>query len=135
MASTEIITPLLGGGLIGLAAILLMLLNGRIAGISGILHGALFTRGAGNWRLLFLAGLVASGLIAKLFFDSTPSVPALPLPLIALAGLLVGAGTYFGCGCTSGHGICGIGRLSTRSIAATAVFMTTGVLAAISFHG
>ena len=120
-------TSLAGGALIGLAAGLLVLFNGRIAGISGILGGLLpWPKGDTTWRLAFLAGLVAAPLAYAL---------AMPLPevqtdagtaaLIA-AGLLVGVGTRYGAGCTSGHGVCGLSRLSPRSLAATLVFMAAG---------
>ena len=104
MALSEMITPLLGGGLIGLSAILLMLFNGRIAGISGIVRGALTLRGSSSWQLFFLAGLVLSGVAAQWLLSPSFSVEAEPLPLIILAGFLVGAGTCLGDGCTSGHG-------------------------------
>jgi uncharacterized membrane protein YedE/YeeE len=119
--------PLLGGMLIGLAAAALLLLNGRIAGISGIVGGLLHARREDTaWRLAFLVGLLAAPLVYGL-------VRALPLvqieagyPTLIGAGLLVGLGTRYGAGCTSGHGVCGISRLSARSIAATAAFMAAG---------
>lgn len=134
MVFAEMILPLLGGGLIGLAAIFLMLLNGRIAGISGIIRGVMTQRKGGVRRIFFIAGLVLSGVFAKLLFAPVYEIEMIALPFVLLAGFLVGAGAGFGDGCTSGHGICGIGRLSIRSIAATSVFMTTGVLAAMIFH-
>jgi uncharacterized membrane protein YedE/YeeE len=119
------LTALIGGALIGLSAMLLMLLTGRIAGISGILAGCLsFTGLDRGWRAAFLAGLVASPLLAASV--GVPMVnPVMPgrWPLVIVAGLLVGFGTRLGGGCTSGHGVCGVARLSPRSIVATAVFM------------
>lgn len=116
-----------GGVLIGLAAAIFVLLNGRIAGISGVLGGLLKpARGDLAWRVAFLAGMLAAPLVYALSAD-------LPQPRIeanegtlALAGLLVGIGTRYGSGCTSGHGVCGISRLSPRSLAATAAFMLAG---------
>ena len=120
-------TALAGGALIGLAAVLLVLLNGRIAGISGILGGLLKpVRGEVAWRLAFVLGLVGAPL-------AWAAWAALPAPRIdagwaalVLAGLLVGIGTRYGAGCTSGHGVCGLSRFSARSLAATAVFMGAG---------
>jgi hypothetical protein len=118
---------LVGGLLIGLAAAAFVLFNGRIAGISGILGGLLRpARGDMAWRAAFLAGLVAAPLVYALFA---------PLPGVRIdagagtlvaAGLLVGLGTRYGSGCTSGHGVCGLSRLSPRSLAATAAFMLAG---------
>lgn len=125
-------TPLasLGGGiLIGLAAALLLLANGRIAGISGIAGGLLRPAGGDiGWRLAFLLGL-ASAPLAWLAFRAMPPAQIDHSPaLLTIAGLLVGIGTRFGSGCTSGHGVCGISRLSPRSLAATACFMAAGFL-------
>jgi uncharacterized membrane protein YedE/YeeE len=123
-------TPLasLGGGiLIGLGAALLLLANGRIAGISGIV-GGLLRPAAGDigWRLAFLLGLVCAPL-AWLAFGAMPPTQIDHVPaLLAISGLLVGIGTRFGSGCTSGHGVCGVARLSPRSIAATAGFLLAG---------
>ena len=120
---------LLGGALIGLASALLMLLTGRIAGISGILGGCL-NPGASDrvWRLAFIVGLIAAPVIGALFGLSLEA-PKMPTSwaVIIVAGLLVGFGTRLGGGCTSGHGVCGIARLSPRSIAATAIFMATAI--------
>jgi uncharacterized membrane protein YedE/YeeE len=129
---------LLGGALIGLASSLLMLLLGRIAGISGILAGCF--DGVGRdmaWRIAFIAGLIAPPLIGSAagFRLLPPQMPASWM-LIAVAGLLVGFGTRLGGGCTSGHGVCGIARLSTRSIAATMIFMITAmIVVAFMRHG
>lgn len=120
-------TALAGGALIGLAAALFVLLNGRIAGISGILGGLLRpAQGDTLWRLAFLAGLIGAPLLYAL---------AVPLPVSRIdaegaalvgAGLLVGVGTRYGAGCTSGHGVCGLSRLSPRSLVATLAFMGAG---------
>ena len=119
---------LAGGMLIGAAAAMLLLLNGRIAGISGIV-GGLFRPLAGDiaWRVAFVAGLLVSP-VAVAFFARTPS-PRIEAGFGALlvAGLLVGLGTAYGSGCTSGHGVCGLSRLSPRSLVATAAFMLAGV--------
>jgi len=121
------VSALIGGALIGISASLLLWLNGRIAGVSGIVHGALRERG--HWRWLFLAGLVA-GAGAWLWLAPPAFVPrtGYSLPLVLLAGVLVGFGTAQGGGCTSGHGVCGISRLSVRSIAATLTFLLTGMI-------
>ncbi len=127
-------SSLFGGILIGLSAVALLLLNGRIAGISGIASGLLsFSDQAPDrgWRLAFVAGLIAAPLGLVLLGGERPAMSfVVPLPLIFVAGALVGFGTVLGNGCTSGHGICGIARLSPRSIVATAVFMAAGVAAA-----
>lgn len=119
---------LFGGGLIGLSASLYWSLNGRIAGISGILGGALLNRGPGRWeRVSFMLGLFVAGLFFARFTNRVPG-PALPLLPLTLAGLLVGFGTRMGSGCTSGHGVCGLSRLSPRSLLAVLSFMSTGTL-------
>lgn len=118
-----------GGVLIGLASSLLILFNGRIAGISGILGGLLHP-GTNDvaWRFTFLAGLVVSPLVYGLL-ATLPVVEVEAEPwLLILAGLLVGFGTRLGSGCTSGHGVCGIARVSRRSIAATLIFIASGML-------
>jgi len=114
-----------GGMLLGLAAALLLVMNGRIAGISGIVSGLLKpVKGEVSWRFLFVLGMVISGALAPLLGFSVPeSLPVTSVFWVVLAGLLVGIGTKLGNGCTSGHGICGMGRLSKRSIVATCVFM------------
>jgi uncharacterized membrane protein YedE/YeeE len=117
-----------GGALIGLSASLYWSLNGRIAGISGILSGALLNRGSERWlRLSFLLGLVVSGVGFASFTNRVPA-PTLPLLPLAFAGLLVGFGTRMSGGCTSGHGVCGLSRLSVRSLLAVLTFMVTGAL-------
>jgi uncharacterized membrane protein YedE/YeeE len=124
-------TPLsgtVGGLLIGIAASLLLLANGRIAGISGILGSALRPLCPDRaWRVLFLIGLPLGALIASALTGRlAPPEMAAPAPILALAGLLVGFGTQLGSGCTSGHGVCGLARRSRRSLAGTLVFMLTG---------
>ncbi|HEX5999444.1 MAG TPA: YeeE/YedE family protein [Hyphomicrobiaceae bacterium] len=124
-----------GGVLIGLAATLLMLLTGRIAGISGILAGSLRSDDR-KWRIAFIAGLILAPLVAGLGGYPLPP-PQLPASwsLIVGAGLLVGFGTRMAGGCTSGHGVCGLARLSPRSLLATVVFMATAVaMVAVSRH-
>ncbi len=120
-------TSLGGGVLIGLAAALFVLLNGRIAGISGVLGGLLQPRaGDITWRLAFVAGI----LLAPTLYGVITALPASTIdadfPVLIAAGLLVGVGTRFGSGCTSGHGVCGLSRLSPRSLVATMSFMAAG---------
>ena len=126
-------TPLsaaIGGALIGLAAVMLMLLAGRVAGIAGITAGIL---GIGSidraWRIAFIAGLILAPIAAMLAGYAVP-IPQMPASwfVVIAAGLLVGFGSRLGGGCTSGHGICGFSRLSKRSIAATAIFIGTAVV-------
>ncbi|MEI9938170.1 MAG: YeeE/YedE thiosulfate transporter family protein [Pseudomonadota bacterium] len=118
----------LGGALIGLSASLYWSLNGRIAGISGILGGALSNVGQERWvRVLFLLGLLASGIGFAVFTNRVPA-PTLPLLPLAGAGLLVGFGTRMSGGCTSGHGVCGLSRLSARSFVAVLTFMITAAI-------
>ena len=126
----NVFTPwsaVIGGMLIGLAVAMFALLNGRIAGISGVL-GGLFrsTRGDIGWRLAFIAGLVGASMVYG-FFATLPAVQ-IDASYVALvvAGLLVGVGTRYGSGCTSGHGVCGLSRLSPRSLVATLTFMSAG---------
>lgn len=115
---------LAGGILIGLGAVLLLWTIGRIAGISGIASGAVEgARGDRAWRIAFLAGMMLAGAVALQFFPAPPRVLTGPVPLLLAAGFLVGFGTRLGNGCTSGHGVCGLGRLSVRSLAAVATFM------------
>jgi uncharacterized membrane protein YedE/YeeE len=120
---------LAGGVLIGIAAAMLVLLNGRIAGISGIVGGLLRPRRAEiAWRLAFVLGLFAAPLAMLLLGRSaTPRIDA-GFGTLVLAGLLVGVGTSYGSGCTSGHGVCGLSRLSPRSLVATVAFMAAGML-------
>lgn len=123
-------SALLGGALIGLSAALLWIANGRIAGISGIVGGVLApAQGDVAWRATFLAGLIAAPLLYRAAGRALPDL-ATPAPLIVVvaAGLLVGFGTRLGSGCTSGHGVCGIARLSPRSLAAASVFLITAAV-------
>jgi uncharacterized membrane protein YedE/YeeE len=129
-------SALAGGALIGVAATLLLWLNGRIAGISGIVNGAMRAPpGDTAWRLLFIGGLIA-GAGGWLWFAPPAFVPrsGYPLGLTIAAGLAVGFGTRLGSGCTSGHGVCGIARLSPRSMAATLVFMGCGAAAVFALR-
>lgn len=119
----------LGGALIGLAAALLWLANGRIAGVSGIV-GGIGEAGKGEraWRVAFVSGMLAAPLLDALAEGRLPQVTIdASLPTLALAGLLVGFGTRLGSGCTSGHGVCGLARLSRRSLAAALAFMAAGI--------
>ena len=118
---------LVGGMLIGLSTSLLMLLNGRIAGISGIVGGMLHPApGDVAWRLAFVAGLVAAPSLYILVAALPPVVIEAGYPTLLVAGFLVGIGTRYGAGCTSGHGVCGVSRLSPRSLVATVAFMVAG---------
>lgn len=122
-------SSLAGGVVIGIAAALFILLNGRIAGISGILGGLLRpVRGDLHWRAAFLAGMFLAPAVYGLFaVVPTPRIDA-DIPLLIAAGLLVGIGTRYGSGCTSGHGVCGLSRLSPRSLVATGAFMGAGFM-------
>ena len=133
MAPFDPVAAATGGALIGLSAVLLMLLTGRIAGISGILGDLVSSDRA--WRIAFVLGLIAAPLVLSAGGHAL-SAPAMPgLLVVAVAGLLVGFGTRLGGGCTSGHGICGFARLSPRSIAATMTFMIVAILVvAIARH-
>jgi uncharacterized membrane protein YedE/YeeE len=136
MANFTPLSAAIGGALIGLSSVLLMLLTGRIAGISGIFAGLLNVRsGDKAWRIAFIAGLLLAPVIAGAigYGMTAPELPA-SWAVIVAAGLMVGFGTRLGSGCTSGHGICGIGRFSVRSIAATIVFMVTAVLTVAVTH-
>ncbi len=121
---------LFGGILLGISATILLLVNGKIAGISGIMNGIMSPKkGDYSWRLLFAVGMIAGGFISVLMLGiAVPSTANLSLGMVIAAGLLVGIGTRLGNGCTSGHGICGMGRLSKRSIVATCVFMAVAGL-------
>jgi uncharacterized membrane protein YedE/YeeE len=129
MANFTPLSAAIGGALIGFSSVLLMLLTGRIAGISGI-FGGLLNPGSDDrgWRIAFIAGLILAPLLAAWIGHAMPA-PRLPASwaVIIAAGLLVGFGARLGGGCTSGHGICGVARLSARSIAATAIFMVTAI--------
>ncbi|MFE4106045.1 YeeE/YedE family protein [Almyronema epifaneia] len=129
MVAFNWMTALTGGALIGLSATLLLAFNGRIAGISGIVNGAIaFTRSE-IWRWFFIAGLLLGGALYEygLATQPTPTSTFSPSAMI-IGGFLVGFGTRLGSGCTSGHGVCGLGRLSGRSLVAVLVFLTTGLI-------
>jgi uncharacterized protein len=127
---------LLGGALIGIASAALLLTHGRIAGISGVTGSLLQpnTRDRG-WRYAFLAGIVVSGLIASVVAPSAIGGSVRSLPIVIIAGALVGFGTRLGSGCTSGHGICGLSRLSARSMVAVVTFIATGAITAMLAGG
>ena len=119
---------LIGGALIGLARALLMATNGKIAGISSIVHRAFFLRGEESWTVWFVFGLMLGpAVMLVLGWVSLPNID-IDWGSIIVGGLLVGMGTKVGSGCTSGHGVCGMGRLSVRSFVAVAVFMSVGVM-------
>ena len=124
------VSALIGGAFIGLSAVIMLAGNGRIAGISGILGGAISSRGdERRWRILFLDGLLLATLLYQIVSSSPITIEAQASPeLLVIAGLLVGFGTRLGSGCTSGHGICGIARFSKRSFAATVMFMLFGFI-------
>ena len=124
------LASLLGGVLIGLSAAAMLLLDGKIAGISGIFAGVLRpSKNGTSWRICFLAGLLVGGLLLRIVMPEAFNFGIVrPLPLLILAGLLVGFGTRMGGGCTSGHGVCGVSRLSPRSMVATVAFILTGAL-------
>ena len=124
------VLALIGGGLVGLAAVMMMGLKGRVAGVSGILSSA-FTDNSGDrlWRILFVLGIAIGGAIPTLLSDNfMPPVPETSTLLAIIGGLGVGIGTGLSSGCTSGHGICGISHLSPRSMVATGTFMATGFI-------
>ncbi|MFT7220919.1 MAG: putative membrane protein YedE/YeeE [Candidatus Azotimanducaceae bacterium] len=122
------VTAMLGGICLGLASVLMMLALGRIAGISGIAWQAIRSPVSNAWAIVFVIGLViGADLYHSIFGQAIPSFDT-PLPLLMAGGFIVGFGTKLGSGCTNGHGICGIGRLSIRSVVATATFMTFGFI-------
>lgn len=126
------VSALAGGALIGIAASLMLVLTGRIAGISGVFGGLLRPRaGDIGWRVAFVGGLLVAGVVLALAAPATiVATPDRSILATAVAGLLVGFGVRMGNGCTSGHGVCGLSRLSRRSLVATATFMATGILTA-----
>jgi hypothetical protein len=126
---SDYLYSLLGGLLIGVAAAMFVLLNGRIAGISGILGGLLqAAKGDKTWRVMFLLGMAASPFVYQIVADLPPVTIEAGTAQLIIAGLLVGLGTRYASGCTSGHGVCGISRGSIRSIAATLTFMMAGFI-------
>lgn len=117
---------LFGGVLIGMAAILLMMFNGRIAGMTGILSGLIPPFATDwSWRAAFIIGAIGAPMVFLGFGGTVPFAVPLSNTALVIGGLIVGVGVYFGGGCTSGHGVCGMARVSTRSIAATVIFMIT----------
>lgn len=124
------LNALLGGALIGVSVSLMLYLKGRVTGISGILHSALVQKKEPNaWRWMFILGLISGGALLQVIQPESIGAPVLQESwLLGMAGLLVGFGTLLGSGCTSGHGVCGISRWSPRSLLATIVFISTGVL-------
>jgi uncharacterized membrane protein YedE/YeeE len=130
------LSPLIGGMIIGLAVTIMLLWNGMVTGISGIIYGLLIpTKGDVLWRVLFILGLVTGGFIVKAInpFVFSGALPTEQITVV-IAGLLVGFGATLGSGCTSGHGVCGISRLSPRSLVATIVFISAGVFAVAVFR-
>jgi uncharacterized protein len=135
------VSALTGGALIGLSASLVLLVHGRVAGISSIFGGVLDARRKGGpsvddraFRLYFLGGLLLAGVLARFAYPSALPAGSPSLLVGGVAGLLVGFGTQVGSGCTSGHGVCGLSRLSKRSLAATITFMALGMLTAAALH-
>lgn len=130
MTEANIIGGLSGGALIGLASVLLLLLIGRIAGISGIFGGALIfkTTEYVPWRVAFIAGLILGAVIYRLLWGPLPIQMQAQGVILVIAGVLVGIGTRVGSGCTSGHGVCGLARRSKRSLAATLTFMAVAMV-------
>ncbi len=130
------VTALIGGLMIGFASVLLLWTSGRIAGISGILGGFLrFRKTDFDWRIAFLVGLIGGPFLVSEFGPGIAPVRIdADIPVLIIAGLLVGVGTRMGSGCTSGHGVCGIGRLSGRSLVATLVFMATAAITVYVVH-
>jgi uncharacterized membrane protein YedE/YeeE len=131
------VSGLIGGLLIGLATVLMMLLNGKIAGISGIVGGLLARKGSEvGWRAVFVAGLLLGAFVYMLATGGVfPVKIQASLPVMVVAGLLVGFGTRLGAGCTSGHGVSGIARFSKRSIVATLVFMSVAIVTVfLTYH-
>ncbi|MBL9013202.1 MAG: YeeE/YedE family protein [Myxococcales bacterium] len=128
MTTASVVRALLGGALIGLAATIALLAHGRIAGICGILARALERDGGRSFRVPFLLALTAVGVIAFALTPTAFGTPVRGTPLLAVAGLLVGVGTTLANGCTSGHGVCGLARLSPRSLVAVLVFMSTAAV-------
>ena len=135
MIEVNWIAALAGGLLIGLSATILLAFDGRIAGISGMVNGAIKFKPEENWRWLFIAGMLVGGSIYEYLFTSAPTPLSFFAPgAMIFGGLLVGFGTRMGNGCTSGHGVCGLGRLSFRSLTATITFMLTAIFTVFITH-
>lgn len=133
--TTEALNALYGGLLIGLAVVIYLLCNGRIAGISGIVASCFNKANIHRfWSVAFIAGLILSPFVYQYFAPLPDVTLAADLPTTIIAGLLVGIGTRLGNGCTSGHGVCGVARLSVRSIVATIVFISTGIITVWLMH-
>lgn len=131
MELASILNPLVGGTLIGVAVTIMLLFNGRVTGISGILYSSLSVpRKESHWRWMFLVGMISGGFLVSRFRpDFFANLSGHGILVVAAAGILVGYGSVMGSGCTSGHGVCGISRFSIRSIAATTTFMLFGFFA------
>ncbi len=131
IGNTALIQPIIGGILIGLASIGLMLFNGRIAGVSGILKGVIrYEKGDYLWRATFVAGMVLTGFVMSLIYPQFAVIEInRSLAAYGFAGLLIGLGAGLANGCTSGHGVCGVGRLSNRSVTVTMAFTISGIVA------
>lgn len=131
------ILPLVGGSLIGIAVSMMLIFNGRVTGISGIANGLLsYSKGDMPWRVAFVSGLVAGGVILyQIYPQAFASELHADLWQVIAAGFVVGFGTIMGSGCTSGHGVCGISRMSVRSILATLTFIAVGILTASFLRG
>lgn len=128
MDTSSVIRALVGGALIGLAASIALLAHGRIAGVSGTLGRLFAVDGGRDFRVPFLIGLVATGVVAAFVAPSAIGAAVRGMPLLAVAGVLVGVGTAVGNGCTSGHGVCGLSRGSGRSLLAVMTFMAAGAI-------
>jgi uncharacterized membrane protein YedE/YeeE len=130
MTEPNLVGGLIGGSLIGLAAVLLLAINGRIAGVSSILGGLLVptVKGDRAWRAAFLSGLIAGAALYGAWRGTLPLQLDVHGPVLVIAGVLVGIGTRLGSGCTSGHGVCGLARRSPRSLLATMSFMAVAML-------
>jgi uncharacterized membrane protein YedE/YeeE len=135
MTEVNWFAALAGGMLIGLSATILLAFDGRIAGISGMVNGAIEFKPEENWRWLFIAGMLVGGFLYEYVFasESTPVSSFAPVAMI-VGGFLVGVGTRMGNGCTSGHGVCGLGRLSFRSLVAVITFMITAIITVFVTH-
>ncbi|MEM8743350.1 MAG: YeeE/YedE thiosulfate transporter family protein [Pseudomonadota bacterium] len=128
MSMSSVIMPLIGGAMIGAAALILLAFNGRVMGVSGIWSGLLRWSDGPGWRVAFVLGSIAAPLGLALFGRPGEAQVSASVPVLITAGLLVGFGAALGTGCTSGHGICGMSRLSPRSILATVVFMAVAIV-------
>jgi uncharacterized protein len=138
MTEPNLVGGIIGGVLIGIAAVLLLLINGRIAGVSGILDGLLTSSQPAerSWRLAFILGLVFGAAAYSMFYRPLPLQLQTAAPMLVIAGFLVGVGTRLGSGCTSGHGVCGLARRSPRSLLAMITFMFFGIITVyLSRHG